>query len=135
LEPDGDEERIDVEYTADGARITQNEDEDTTTGLSVPEYSYDNDTSLFLWRTLPFEEGYEGSYTTIITNHRARQKVNLSVTGIESVTVPAGTFEAWRLEITTSNARQIAWYATTPDRKLLRYDNDRNVIFELTDGR
>jgi hypothetical protein len=134
-EPDGDIERIDVEYNEDGALITRNEDEGTTTGLSVPGYSYDNDTSLFLWRTLPFTTGYEGSYTTIITNHRSRQKVNLRVTGLETITVPAGTFEAWRLEITTSNARQLAWYANTPERQLLRYDNDRNVIFELKEGR
>jgi hypothetical protein len=129
VEADGDEEQIDVEYTVDGALISQGDDKGT--GLSVPEHSYDNDSSLFLWRTLPFAEGYEGSYNTIITNHRTRQKVNLRVTGIESVTVPAGTFDAWRLEITTSNARQVAWYADTPERPLIRYDNDRDLIFEL----
>ncbi len=132
LEPDGDEEHIEVEYTEDGARIRQGDDKQS--GLSVPEHSYDNDTSLFLWRMLPFAEGYEGSYNTLITNHRTRQKVNLRVEGLESVTVPAGTFEAWRLVITTSNARQVAWYANTPERQLVRYDNDRDVIFELTDG-
>ncbi len=128
-EPDGDEERIEVEYTEDGALIRQGDDKQS--GLSVPEHSYDNDTSLFLWRTLPFTEGYEGSYTTIITNHRTRQKVNLRVEGLERVTVPAGSFEAWRLVITTSNARQVAWYANTPQRQLVRYDNDRDLIFEL----
>lgn len=133
VEPDGDEERIEVEYTEEGALIRQGEERQS--GLSVPEHSYDNDTSLFLWRTLPFEAGYEASYTTIITNRRTRQKVNLNVTGKETVTVPAGTFEAWRLEITTSNARQLAWFADTPERPLLRYDNDRDLIFELTSER
>ena len=128
-EPDGDEERIEVEYTETDALIRQGEDKQS--GLSVPEHSYDNDTSLFLWRTLPFADGYEGSYNTIITNHRTKQKVNLRVDGLESVTVPAGTFEAWRLVITTSNARQIVWYANTPERQLVRYDNDRDLIFEL----
>ena len=128
-EPDGDEERIEVEYTETEALIRQGEDKQS--GLSVPEHSYDNDTSLFLWRTLPFAASYEGSYNTIITNHRTKQKVNLRVDGLESVTVPAGTFEAWRLVITTSNARQIAWYANTPERQLVRYDNDRDLIFEL----
>jgi hypothetical protein len=127
-EPDGDEERIEVEYTEGGALIRQG---DRQSGLSVPEHSYDNDTSLFLWRTLPFEEGYQASYNTIITNFRSRQKVNLRVVRLESVTVPAGTFEAWRLVITTSNARQIAWFANTPERQLVRYDNDRDLIFEL----
>ncbi len=129
LEAGGDETHIHVEYTEAGALIKQNDDKQS--GLSVPEHSYDNDSSLFLWRTLPFAEGYEGSYNTIITNHRTRQKVNLRVAGLETVTVPAGTFEAWRLVITTNNARQQAWFANTPERQLLRYDNDRNVIFEL----
>lgn len=133
LEPDGDIQRIEVEYTEEGALIRQGDERQS--GLSVPEHSYDNDTSLFLWRTLPFAEGYEASYNTIITNRRARQKVNLRVEGLETVTVPAGTFEAWRLVITTSNARQTAWYANTPQRQLVRYDNDRNLIFELTESR
>jgi Protein of unknown function (DUF3108) len=131
IEPaSGDPQHIEVQYTDEGALIKQNEDKQS--GLSVPEHSYDNDSSLFLWRTLPFAVDYEASYTTIITNRRARQKVNLRVTGMETITVPAGTFETWRLEITTSNARQVAWFADTPERQLVRYDNDRNLIFELT---
>jgi hypothetical protein len=126
-----DEDLIEVTYTEAGATVKVG---DRQTGLSVPEHSYDNDTSLFLWRTLPFAEGYEASYTTIITNRRSRQEVVLSVTRKETVTVPAGTFDCWRLEIATANARQVAWYADTPTRPLIRYDNDRDVIFELLIG-
>jgi len=124
-----DEDLIEVSYAEDGATVRVG---GRQSGLSVPEHSYDNDSSLFLWRTLPFAQGYESSYTTIITNRRSRQQVVLRVTGKESVTVPAGTFDAWRLEITTSNARQLAWFSADAARVLLRYDNDRNVIFELT---
>lgn len=124
-----DEELIEVTYTESGALIKQG---DKQSGLSVPEHSYDNDTSLFLWRTLPFAEGYEASYNTIITNFRSRQLVTLRVVRRETVRVPAGEFEAWRLEIKTSNANQVAWYADTPTRPLVKYDNDRNVIFDLT---
>jgi len=124
-----DEDLIEVMYTEAGASVTIG---DRQTGLSVPEHAYDNDSSLFLWRTLPFAEGYEGSYVTVITNRRSRQDVVLSVPRNETVTVPAGTFDCWRLEIATENARQVAWYADTPARPLIRYDNDRDVIFELT---
>jgi hypothetical protein len=118
-----------VTYSSEGALI---KDKDKQSGLSVPEHSYDNDSSLFLWRTLAFANGYEASYVTIITNQRSRQTVNLQVTGKEKITVPAGEFDAWRLEIRTSNARQIAWFADTPQRPLVKYDNDRGLIFELT---
>jgi hypothetical protein len=123
-----DTEVIEVTYTPNGALIRQGERQ---SGLMVPEHSYDNDTSLFLWRTIPFAEGYEASYVTIITNRRSRDTVTLRVTGRERVTVPAGSFDAWRLEIRSSNARQLAWYADTPTRPLLRYDNDRGTIFVL----
>ena len=123
-----DEDLIEVTYTEAGASVKVG---DRQTGLSVPEHAYDNDTSLFLWRTLPFADGYEASYVTVITNRRNRQDVVLNVKGKETVTVPAGTFECWRLEISTENARQIAWYADTPSRPLVKYDNDRDLIFEL----
>jgi hypothetical protein len=124
-----DTELIEVTYTDQGAVIKQG---DKQSGMSVPEHSYDNDSSLWLWRTISFSEDYESAYITLITNRRSRQTVVLEVTGKESVTVPAGTFDAWRLEIRTANARQVAWIADTPRRTLLKYDNDRNLIFELT---
>jgi hypothetical protein len=123
------DEAIEVTYTDAGALIKQG---DKQSGLSVPEHSYDNDSSLFLWRTLPFAEGYEAAYNTIITNFRSRQVVTLKVARRETVRVPAGEFMAWRLEIKTSNANQVAWYADTPAHPLVKYDNDRGVIFELT---
>jgi hypothetical protein len=125
---DDDTDPIEVTYTPQGAQIRQG---GRQTGLSVPEHSYDNDSSLFLWRTLSFVTPYEASYNTIITNHRSRQKVNLEVIRKETVNVPAGRFEAWRLEISTSNARQVAWITDDASRTLVRYDNDRNFIFEL----
>jgi hypothetical protein len=57
--------------------------------------------------------------------------VTLRVIGKETVRVPAGEFQAWRLEVKTSNAKQTAWYADTPTRPLVRYDNDRGLFFEL----
>jgi hypothetical protein len=124
----GDTEVIEVEYTEEGALIRQGERQ---SGLPVPEHAYDNDTSLFLWRTIAFVEGYEASYVTLITNRRSSDTVSLRVTGRERVTVSSGSFDAWRLEIRSSNARQLAWYADTPTRPLLRYDNDRGTIFVL----
>jgi hypothetical protein len=123
-----DAEEISVTYSQEGALIRQGEKQ---SGLSVPEHAYDNDSSLFLWRTLKFEPGFKTAYVTVITNRRDRHEVQVTVVGKENVSVPAGSFQAWRLEIETSNARQVAWYADTATRPLLRYDNDRGLFFEL----
>lgn len=119
---------IETTYSEAGALI---KDGDKQSGLSVPEHSYDNDTSLFLWRTLAFAPNYEAAYTTIITNRRSKQDVTLKVIGRETVKVVAGEFQAWRLEIKAGGAKQTAWYADTPTRPLVKYDNDNGLIFEL----
>lgn len=100
--------------------------------LKVPENAYDNDASLFLWRTIPFEEGYEETYTAIIANRRNRRPVTLRVLEQDRVETPAGEFDAWKVSIEAEGLSQEAWFATTPDHKLLVYDND-DVIF-LYDG-
>ena len=114
-----DEDLIEVTYTEAGATVKVG---DRQTGLSVPEHSYDNDTSLFLWRTLPFAEGYEASYTTIITNRRSRQEVVLTVRRKETVTVPPAPSIAgvWRSRRRTRGRspgtrtpRRARWSATT----------------------
>jgi hypothetical protein len=124
-----DDERIEVTYTPDGALIKQGDEKQS--GLSIPEHAYDNDSSLFLWRTLKFEPGYSASYVSVITNHRTRQTVRLNVLGKETIRVPAGSFEAWKLEIKAKGVSQLAWYADTPARPLVRYDNDNGLIYEL----
>jgi hypothetical protein len=123
-----DARELQVTYSKDGALI---KDGDKQSGISVPEHAYDNDASLFIWRTLAFADGYEAKYVSMITNHRTKQDVTLRVRGKETVRVPAGEFTAWRLEIKAEDANQVAWIADTPARTLLRYDNDRGLVFEL----
>ena len=123
-----DKRELDITYSDAGVAI---KDGDKQSGLTAVKYSYDNDASLFLWRTIDFKDGYKGAYTTIITNRRTRQDVTLKVLGKDTVKVAAGEFQAWKLEIEAENATQHAWYADTPTRPLVKYDNDRGLIFEL----
>jgi hypothetical protein len=89
----------------------------------LKENYYDNDSSLFLWRSIAFSEGYQATYRTVVTGSGEQHVVQIEVVGKERITVPAGTFDTWRLEIRGSDRRQIAWYADTPLRPLVQYDN------------
>jgi hypothetical protein len=46
------------------------------------------------------------------------------------VTVPAGTFDAWKLEIRWESRKQTAWFADDSARTLVKYDNT-DTVFEL----
>lgn len=96
----------------------------------LPEFAYDNDTSLFVWRAITFEEGYTVTYRTWLTNQQEDQLVTLTVKGQQRVTTPAGDFDSWYVEIAADETTQQAWIATTDDHRILRYNNG-NVTFLL----
>lgn len=101
--------------------------------LDVPSPSYDSWTDIFLWRTLSFDTGFRATYVDVLTCTLARPQltsVTLEVAGKEEVVVPAGSFQAWRLEIRSKGQTQKAWFADAPGRPLVRYDNG-SLIFEL----
>ena len=95
----------------------------------VPEHAYDTDESLFLWRTISFKEGDEVTYETMAQGDK--HLVTLTVDGKEQITVPAGTFEAWKVEIASERSRQFAWFTTTPEHRLVQYANNQGQTFLL----
>jgi hypothetical protein len=110
------------------------EDDERTDTIDIPQISYDSWADLFLWRTIPFANDLDLDYTDILActlDRTQRLGVELNVTDREDVTVPAGTFEAWHLEIDSGGQTQDAWYSTDERHILVKYDND-DVIFELT---
>jgi dienelactone hydrolase len=52
---------------------------------------------------LPLAEGYVTSFRNMDLQKQKLELKNLKVVGIESVTVPAGTFEAYKVEITSAD--------------------------------
>lgn len=136
IHSDSSQQVLDGEYRDDVVQITQRTDgNERSNPLRLKANSYDNDSSLFLWRAITFSDGYQARYNTVITNRRQVSAVTLKVTGRESVEVPAGTFDAWRLEISSGGVTQTAWIADRPDRLLVKYDNHAQsgrLVFLLT---
>jgi hypothetical protein len=133
-EPNQTEEvKGDYDFVKGVANITQVTDgKDRPVPLRLGDNYYDNDTSLFLWRTIPFATGYTIAYRTVLTGSRTQAVVQLEVLDKEEVTVPAGTFQAWKLEIRSAGVKQFAWFADTPQRPLLQYNNSIQLL-QLTE--
>jgi hypothetical protein len=133
VSPDG-RRTWDVTYGASSVTVVQeDEDDERTDTIDIPSTSYDTWTDLFLWRTIEFQEDYEVKYAAVVTADFAKPDVIsivLKVTGLETVTVPAGTYQAWRLEIRSGGRTQKAWIANDDQRTLVRYDNTE-LVFEL----
>ena len=129
--------RIEVHYSGgiveiERIAIEEGKDEERRVDrLDVPEHAYDVGASLFLWRTIPMQVDYRAAYrsmATAVVGKSQENKVTLRVLRQETVEVPAGTFEAWRLEIRAPGVKQTAWFAADSARRLLKYDNGQTTF-------
>jgi hypothetical protein len=105
--------------------------DDKSATMDVPAHSLDNDQIILTLRALQFAEGYEGKYNNIIGQNATRVPTTIRVKGKEQVTVPAGTFEAWKVELDFGQAKHNAWYQVDGAHDLLQYDNG-NIKLALT---
>lgn len=131
--PDG-SRRWEVTYAAGTATVVQRtEDDERRDELNTPARSYDSWTDIFLWRTVEFREGHEATYVDVLTADLAKPQLisqTIRVARKETVEVPAGEYDTWRVEISSDDGGQTVWYADTPGRELVRYDNG-SLVFEL----
>ena len=92
-------------------------------------HAYDNDTSLFIWRTVPFAENYLANYITVLTGVRDTQTVRIEVI-TRTTDTPVGERDAWLVQISADGKNQRAWFSADDDHKMLAYQNE-GFTFEL----
>ncbi len=107
-------------------------DSERSSPRCVPEHAYDNDSSLWLWRTIKFEKGYSVSYRTIIADRGIEQGVTVMVKQQTQIDTESGKTDVWLVDIKADANTQEAWIATSPDHRILRYNNG-TLVFVLTD--
>jgi hypothetical protein len=137
---DGPDGRLSCEaaYTNDKVtvhRVGQDGERDDT--LSLPKTHYDSWTDLFLWRTIDFKQDFTIEYGDSLSctlDRTQAQNITLNVKEQQSITVPAGTFDTWHVEIESGGSTQDAWYTSDAAHQLVKYDNG-DETFELTDLR
>jgi hypothetical protein len=85
---------------------------------TVPTGSILDGTDALLITTIDFSHGLSITYKTFDGKSGKSKDYTLKVVGKESVTVPAGTYEAWKTEVTSDETAQI-WISTAEPRKIL----------------
>ncbi|NLG51579.1 MAG: DUF3108 domain-containing protein [Chloroflexi bacterium] len=97
--------------------------EEQSASMDVPEGALDNDQLLMTLRALPFAEGYEAQVPVLVTQSALKVDLTVTVQGQEEIEVPAGTFNTWRVEISTNQGDQSVWYQVDAPHNLVQYDN------------
>ena len=71
--------------------------------------------------TLPLAEGYETAFRNFDVMTQKPKVMQLKVLGTESATVPAGTFECWKVEVTSpDDGRKATFWVVKDTRRVAR---------------
>jgi len=93
-----------------------------TVKLPEPPY-FDNEQVVPTLRAMPLAEGWETALNIVGSKSATKGRITVKVAGREEVTVPAGTFDCWKVELV--GMEQAAWISVDPPHQLVRYENTR----------
>jgi hypothetical protein len=95
---------------------------------------FDNEQFTFVLRALPLAEGFQATLNVIVTKNATKMQISVVVGAAESVTVPAGTFDCWPVELV--GLGQKAWIAVDDPHQLVQYSSGSGaIISKLTEFR
>ncbi|MPZ22678.1 MAG: DUF3108 domain-containing protein [Dehalococcoidia bacterium] len=138
---DGDEcLELEVLYAGDFVEyVFASGGEARTEGGDVPENAYDSLSEVFLVRTLAFVDGLDLAANAVFAARPDGQPINdfplfFGVAGPETVEVPAGRFEAWRILVRGGPGHErIAWVNVEPPHQLVRFEFVDQLTYLLTE--
>ncbi len=102
---------------------------ESTKTLDETQVIYDNEQAMDVMRRLPLAPGYKVTLPILGIGNGAKIELPIEVQGKETVKVPAGDFESFKIHLGLVN--QTFWIATDPHRYLVKFDAN-SVIAELT---
>jgi hypothetical protein len=92
----------------------------TTRKLDLSEVLYDNEQAMHAMRRLPLAVGYKTTLPVLATMGGGEVKIPLEVQAKETVQVPAGRFECFRVHLGLVN--QSFWFSADPHRYLVKFE-------------
>lgn len=125
-----------VKTTYSGSQVdmelTTVQDVTTYQREQIPSDARDQRTVLMMVRLLPLEAQYAVRFNSYLPVADLLDRVTLTVRGRDEVTVPAGTFSAWRVRLDTGDSEVDAWIGVEPPHPLVKYTDSRSGgTFEL----
>ncbi len=101
---------------------------------SIPSDARDSNVLVMLVRALPLTANYATRINTYLPVAGLLETYTVVVRGHEEVSVPAGVFSTFKVELRTRNYTTTVWVADAPGRPLIKYFDGRNQgSFELSE--
>ena len=105
-------------------------DDEQTRTIEIGAHDYEDQSSLWLWRTLALGEGLDARYTTVDPREGGRVTANVMQVDRQTLETPVGAFDTWVLQIRTGRETVNVWVHVEAPHQVVRFDNGR-LFFEL----
>jgi predicted Zn-dependent peptidase len=129
-----------IHMTYDGMHVTGTASTPSATGTptvvtvdtTLAEGTLDSEALEILFPALPLAEGAAFTVNAFNASEGAVTTTTIKVTGVQDITVPAGTFSAYKLEMQTGEVALITYVSRDTPRQTLRMEIvGQPVVFEL----
>lgn len=128
------EEQITATYNGSKVNMQFTTKRNVTTDeqVSIPSDSYDYRSIMMLLRALPLENGYATKINGYLPISGSLERMEIIVNRSETVEVPAGSFQTWKVLMNTRSNRSTAWLSAEAPYLLVKYEDGANgATFEL----
>jgi hypothetical protein len=104
-------------YSKTSAKVeVVGKDREFTIDFTPP--AFDNEQCVELFRRLPLAEGYKTTFTVVTSLGGSQLALGIEVPGKETITVPAGTFDCYKVVL---NIGQTFWISADEHRYVVRF--------------
>lgn len=127
-------EQVRATYDAGVATLELTTRDNVTTfeQFNLPTDSRDQRSLPFLVRALPLADGYAARINTFLPITGILDRYTVTVVEREEVTVPAGTFDAWRVQLDTGEIVSQIWIGVDAPHPIVQFDDGRaNATYAL----
>ena len=132
---EGSQESVDAQYGSGQVDMLLNTRQNimTTQRASVPSDARETVTLPMLLRALPLAKGYATELNVYMPVAGQLERIEVQVTGEETVQTEAGSFATWVVELNTRDSQSKAWIAQEAPHVLVKYLDGRNkATLQLT---
>ena len=111
----GDEPRLVVEQRSG--------DSERSREVRLRDHHYDSQSSLWIWRAIALAEGFEANYVSVNPRDASQVTARLVLVDRQTIEVPAGSFDTWRLQVRNGRDTRIVWIHIEPPHEVVQWDN------------
>jgi hypothetical protein len=101
--------------------------------VDLEQVAFDNEQALYVIRRMPLADGYHGSFPIFPVVQGGVMEATVQVTGKEKASVPAGTYDCYKVTLKVNNAgspllEHKLWLSADKHQYLVKYDSGTAIM-------